>query len=161
MLASARRIRAATVEVNAPWSIIAKISRGAPFAVDRCLCLVVNCRRFLRSASKKPHGAILPPDRVEMIKRLSSLEPDPRNAHQTALALKMKLTRVQHRSLRGGISAPEPDPAGRWIRHARSRSACPPMFEARDFPSGLDRVGMVCLAIIAMMSRDQPRARFA
>jgi hypothetical protein len=43
---------------------------------------------------------------------------------------------------------------GKWIRHARSRSASPPMFQAHDFPDGLDRVGVVYLAIMVMIPFD-------
>jgi hypothetical protein len=41
-----------------------------------------------------------------------------------------------------------------WIRHAQSRSAYPAMFEARDVPGGVDRAGVVCLAITVLRGAD-------
>ncbi len=47
--------------------------------------------------------------------------------------------------------------AGGGISHARSRSAYPPMFKARDFPGGLDRFGMVYLVTIVITGEDLSR----
>src|ERR1700733_16263949 len=43
------------------------------------------------------------------------------------------------------------------IRHARSRSAYPPMFTAPDILGGLDRFGMVYLATIVITREDLSR----
>jgi hypothetical protein len=55
-------------------------------------------------------------------------------------ARRAKLNRLQYRYFR--------------IRHAQSRSPCPAMFEARDVPGGVDRTGMVCLAINVLRGAD-------
>jgi hypothetical protein len=47
--------------------------------------------------------------------------------------------------------------AGGGIRHARSRSAYPPMFTAPDILGGLDRFGMVYLATIVITREDLSR----
>jgi hypothetical protein len=57
-------------------------------------------------------------------------------------------------AFRDGISAVEFAQGGGWIRHAQSRSAYPAMFEARDVPGGVDRTGMVCLAITVLRGAD-------
>jgi hypothetical protein len=53
---------------------------------------------------------------------------------------------LRHRNFRS--SASEPD-QGR-SRHAKSRSPYSAIFKARDLPRGLDRVGVVCLAITVL-----------
>jgi hypothetical protein len=55
-------------------------------------------------------------------------------------------------SNKNAISANEPD-QGR-SRHAKSRSPCSAISKACDIPRGLDRVGVVCLAI-AVLNFDE------
>jgi hypothetical protein len=62
-------------------------------------------------------------------------------------------------AFRDGISAVEFAQGGGWIRHAQSRSAYPTMFEAPDVPGGLDRVGVVCLAITVLGGRGPEPSR--